>query len=81
MLYVTSVTGTHSLCCDYVWSHLTIASYIPVYTQNVNRRIEIPYPSIERQKSWRIFKRLIARKVIDQFFWGLQCMPNTAKCN
>ena len=45
LLYVTyRYPGTYYLSSDYVLSHLTIASYIPVYTQNVNWRIEIQCP-------------------------------------
>ena len=61
MLYVTSVTCNHSLSCDFVLPHLAIASYTPVYTQNVNRRIEIPCPSMKRQWVGSIFERLISK--------------------
>ena len=55
LLYVTSVTCTHSRSCDYVLSHLAIALYIPVNTQNVNWHIEILCPSMLRQWVGRFF--------------------------
>ena len=59
-MYVTSVTCTHSLSCDYVLSHLTIVSYIPVYTQKCKLTHWDSVFLYVASMSWSIFERLIS---------------------